>query len=130
MSIMMVFEFEGFPSVKKILSVLGALGAYVKVEGTGFSGGFSKSNAFFVYSQNEFLEEIAADQVKPLGWKVGSRLVVHCPISALAESAEELDAFMSMLVSAVDVGFLLSFQYESIYAIKNRELLVYKRMIE
>ncbi|MDB6446960.1 hypothetical protein PII47_26550 [Pseudomonas sp. 21TX0197] len=76
------------------------------------------------------MEEIAADQVKPLGWKVGSRLVVHCPISALAESAEELDAFMSMLVSAVDVGFLLSFQYESIYAIKNRELLVYKRMIE
>ena len=55
---------------------------------------------------------------------------MHCPISALAESAEELDAFMSMLVSAVDVRFLLSFQYESIYAIKNRELLVYKRMIE
>jgi hypothetical protein len=127
---MMVFEFEGFPSVEKLLSVLESLGAYVKIEDPGFVGSFSESNAFFVYSKNSSLEEIATDQENPLGWEVGARLVVHCPIGALAESAKELDDFMDALVSAVDTRFLLSFQYESICAVRDRDLLVYKKIIE
>lgn len=130
MSIMMVFEFESCPPVEKLLSVLGAQGAFVKVEDPGFVGNFSISNAFFVYSQNSSLEEIGTDQEVPLGWKVGARLVVHCPIDSLAESAKELNDFMLEVVKAVECRFLLSFQYESIYAIRDRDLVVYKKMIE
>lgn len=130
MSIMMVFEFEGYPRVEQLVDVLGVLGASVDVENSEFSGSFPESNAFFVYTQHATLEDIGTYQENPLGWKIGARLIVHCPISTLAESAKELDEFMAALVAGMNNRFLLSFQYESIYAVRDHDLVVYKKMIE
>jgi hypothetical protein len=129
---MMVFEFEGNPSVEQLQSVVLAVGASVEVEESGFSGAFSQSNAFFVYSQYPFLEDIAAEHehIGSLGWKVGATLVVHCPIDSLAESAKELDGFIAALVDLTDIRFVLSFQYESVYAVRDRNLVIYKKIID
>jgi hypothetical protein len=127
---MMVFEFEGYPRVEQLVDVLGELGASVDVEISHFSRNFPESNAFFVYTQHATLEDIGTDQANPLGWKIGARLIVHCPIRTLAESAQELDDFMAALVRGMNNRFLLSFQYESIYAVRDHDLVVYKKMIE
>jgi hypothetical protein len=127
---MMVFEFEGHPPVEKIKNVLATMGASLELESSGFSGSFSESNAFFVYSDYPCLEGIATDQADPLGWMIGARLVVHCPISTLEESAHELDRFMAEVTAAMETRFLFSFQYESIYAVRDHELVIFKKMIE
>lgn len=126
----MVFEFEGFPSETRLASILESLGAPVSFEKAGFVGNFPESNAFFVFTNNPSLEEIATDQMQPLGWEIGARLAVHCPVSLLEESAKELESLIAEMDKTLKARFLFSFQYESVYAVRDRELLVYKRMIE
>lgn len=37
---------------------------------------------------------------------------------------------MVLMTAAISARFLLSFQYESVYAVRDKELVVYKKMIE
>lgn len=131
MSIMMVLEFVEGTTCLEVESALRGMEAFIQRDGGGFSGNFKLSNAFFVYKICHKIENIAAEDAQGKTWCVGSRLIVHCPISDLEKSSVDLEHFMMYLVGAHDdIKFICSFQYETTYAVgENGRVDVIKRMV-
>jgi len=131
MSVMMVLEFVEGTTCLEVESALRGMDAFIQNDGGDFSGNFKLSNAFFVYKICRKIEDIAAEDAQGKTWRVGSRLVVHCPISDLERSSVDLEHFMMCLVGADDdMKFICSFQYETTYAVgESGRVDVIKRMV-
>lgn len=52
-------------------------------------------------------------------WEVGMSGAFHCPVGFLFESAADIKLFLTELSSDTVFRFVLSFQYESLYTVRD-----------
>lgn len=122
MTVTMSLEIESGIAINEIALMLSEFGAELCADSDSdsVSGNFEISNAYFVFHQCGGLDEIVAEGVD-VNWVVGVRGAFHCPINSLAASADEIKSFLSFLSEKKPCRFILSFQYESIYAIRDED---------
>ncbi|UKE61958.1 hypothetical protein [Xanthomonas graminis] len=113
----MNLEIEKNIHISKITDALIAVCAEYQVGDGKITGNFKKSNAYFVFSLDDGEADIEAEGAVG-GWKVGARAAFHCPIGSLAESWGEIKEYMFALKKFCKNRFVISFQYEKIYAVR------------
>ena len=118
MTITMNLEVEVGVSFEEIASVLSIMGAEHAVESDYLTGNFKSSGVYFVFRYFNIPEDVAAEGVD-VDWKAGMSGAFHCPIKYLLESSEDIKFFLSELSIETAFKFVLSFQYESLYAIRD-----------
>ncbi|MEE4815645.1 hypothetical protein V2K27_22685 [Pseudomonas alliivorans] len=118
MTITMSLEVEEGTSFDKVSLVLSKMGADYSVDGKYLTGNFNCSNCYFVFRYIAPHDAVAAEGVE-VGWKVGVRGAFHSPIKSLSESWNEIKIFLTEFSIGTNLRFVLSFQYESVYAIRD-----------
>lgn len=118
MTITMSLEIETGTSINEISWVLSEVGAEHCVDSDGLSGNFDVSNTYFVFRECHGLDEIVTEGVS-VSWAVGIRGAFHCQVDSLAESSDDIKRFLTALSEKKSCRFILSFQYESVYAIRD-----------
>lgn len=118
MTITMNLEIEVGISFEEIASVLSVMGAEYAIESGYLTGNFKYSGVYFVFRCFSTPEDVAAEGVN-VDWKAGMSGAFHCPIKYLLESSEDIKSFLTKLSIATDFKFVLSFQYESLYVIRD-----------
>lgn len=120
MTVTMSLEIESGIALSEISLMLSEFGAELCADGDGVSGNFKVSNTYFVFRDCNGLDEVVTEGVS-VSWFVGVRGAFHCPVDALAASADEIKHFLSFLSEKKICKFILSFQYESVYAIRDED---------
>lgn len=118
MTITMNLEIEVGISFEEIASVLSVMGAEYAIESGYLTGNFKYSGVYFVFRCFSTPEDVAAEGVN-VDWKAGMSGAFHCPIKYLLESSEDIKSFLTKLSMETDFKFVLSFQYESLYVIRD-----------
>lgn len=118
MTITMNLEIEVGMSFEDIASVLSVMGAEHAIESGYLTGNFKYSGAYFVFRYFRIPEDVAAEEVN-VDWKAGMSGTFHCPIKYLLESSEDIKSFLTKLSIETAFKFVLSFQYESLYVIRD-----------
>lgn len=118
MTITMSLEIESGISMNDVAWVLSEVGAELCADSDGVSGNFDASNTYFVFRECRELGEVVTEGVN-VNWAVGVRGAFHCPVDSLAESADDIKRFLNVLAEKKICRFILSFQYESVYAIRD-----------
>ncbi|MEN7530761.1 hypothetical protein [Cupriavidus sp. DL-D2] len=120
MSIMMVFEAEtGISEVdfRKALVSSGVKDFYVN--GRSIRGNFPLSNMYFSF-QRESIEKSKINAEGYEGnWVVGMRCIFVYVIENLDECRRQLKNFLAEISRVSAANWVLSFQYESIYATRD-----------
>ncbi|NIF18703.1 hypothetical protein [Pantoea sp. Cy-639] len=114
----MNLEIEVGISFEEIASVLSVMGAEHAIESGYLTGNFKYSGVYFVFRCFSTPEDVAAEGVN-VDWKAGMSGAFHCPIKYLLESSEDIKSFLAKLSIETDFKFVLSFQYESLYVIRD-----------
>jgi hypothetical protein len=123
MSLMLNLEIDSNIRRKDILESLKGCGASI-LENTSqvITGNFPGSNMYFVFKDADIAQEVVAEQVPyPITWTVGGRMAFHCPISTYDECSQQLHQFAEDLEKLSRAYFVLSFQHESVYAIRDEK---------
>jgi len=115
MSLMMMLEIGRDADVDLIRSVLVRCGVdFLNSKGEGCDGNFPDSNMFFS------LRTIQSGRVKAedfeCDWDVGAEIAFVYVISELERCKQQLHCFLEELSKAVACNWVLSFQFESVYA--------------
>ena len=118
MTITMSLEIESGISMSKVSRVLSEVGAELCVDSDGVSRNFDISNTYFVFRECDGFDEVVTEGVS-VGWAVGVRGAFHCPVDSLAESSDDIKRFLNVLSEEKNCRFILSFEYESVYAIRD-----------
>ena len=118
MSITMFLEIEEGVSYSEIASVLSKVKASYAEEEDKLFGNFFHSNCFFVFDRASPDLEVIAENIT-VDWKVGVRASFNSPNSAMEKSWEDIKAFVAALANDARFKFVLSFQYEGIYAMND-----------
>lgn len=118
MTVTMNLEIESGFALDEISQILSDFGAELCVDSDGVSGNFRLSNAYFVFRDSNGLDEVVTEGVA-VNWVVGVRGAFHCPIDSLEASASEIKLFLNFFSEKKGCRFILSFQYESVYAIRD-----------
>ena len=114
-------------NVAKVLSHMGECFSH---EGEELWGDFNKSGSHFVFRYADEYDDVVAEGGQ-LTWKVGIRGAIHCRASALDYSQSNIEGFLTRLSEETDFGFILSFQYESVYVVRDKGGLRFlKKMVE
>lgn len=125
----MMLEVEEGASLEEMISVILVMEEEYKIEDERLIGCFDNSNSYFVFRQLASAEQIVAEGVG-FDWAIGVRGAFHCPVSKLSEASIDLENFVTILSGVTDFRFVLSFQYETIYAIRDElGLNVLRRMV-
>lgn len=121
MSIMMMMEADSRLSESEVLDALSSCGVSEVVNRhNGFSGNFPSSNMFFTYEHStDDQREIRAEGMGDSGWLVGCRLVFVYVVPHLVECGSQLSHFLQLISDVSKANWVLSFQYESIYAVRD-----------
>lgn len=118
MTITMSIEIEAGISIEEISLVLSEVGTEFFVDSDGASGNFKTSNAYFVFRKCDEFDEVVTEGAN-VNWAVGVRGAFHCPVNSLAESSDDIKRFLKTLSEKKSCRFIFSFQYESIYAVRD-----------
>jgi len=118
MTITMNLEIEEGISFSDISRVLLLVDAECDFENGYLVGNFKKSNAYFVFNLFGEPESIVAEGVDD-NWMVGMTGAFQCAIEYLSECSADIIRFVEKLSKNTDYKFVLSFQYESLYVIRN-----------
>ncbi|MWK59160.1 hypothetical protein GO594_24500 [Pseudomonas otitidis] len=116
----MSLEIESGISMNEISRALSEVGAELCVDSDGVSGNFDISNTYFVFRECDGFDGVVAEGVN-VGWVVGARGAFHCPVDSLAESSDDIKRFLNFLSEEESCRFILSFEYESVYAIRDED---------
>ncbi|WP_155518259.1 hypothetical protein [Ralstonia solanacearum] len=121
MSVMMMVEADSRLSESAVLDALSSCGVNdVVSRSNGFGGNFPSSNMFFTYERStDEQQEIRTEGMRDSGWSVGCRLVFVYVIPHLAECGSQLDKFLQVISDVSEANWVLSFQYESICAVRD-----------
>ncbi|MER0041776.1 hypothetical protein [Pseudomonas sp. MGal98] len=122
----MSLEVELGVTLDKISLLLSEFGAEACLDSDGVSGNFKASNTYFVFRGCGAVNEVVAEGVDA-SWVVGIRGTFHCSVGSLAESAYEIKQFLIFLSEKEVCRFVLSFQYESVYVMRDRDGLHFLR---
>lgn len=126
MSITMALEIQVGATLESIASTLSSLGESGSLGDTRLDANFESSGCQFSVRSLEQPEGVVAEGCS-MSWKVGLRGAFHCRGSNLSESWVDIKLFLQGLSLNIEFGFVLSFQYESIYAIRDSDGLSFKR---
>ena len=126
MTITMFLEIEAGASLEIVRYVVEEVASTVTSKKNSLEGYFVDSNSFFYFEPVEppssvFVEGWVVD------WLVGVMGVFHCPLHKLEQSWREIKHVMEELSLRSSVRFVLSFQYDSVYAFNEGEGVVYKK---
>jgi hypothetical protein len=115
MSLMMMLEIDRNADVDLIRSVLVRCGVeFLNNEGEGCDGNFPASNMFFS------LRTIQSGEIKAedfeCDWDVGAEIAFVYVISELERCKRQLRCFLEELSKVSACNWVLSFQFESVYA--------------
>lgn len=120
MSIMMTLEADQQLLRAEVLAALAMCNVSEIVEDKDtVTGNFPKSNMYFVFSDVNEDTSIATDDASDMQWKVGSRMVFHYVTSTFDECSSGLHQFLLKLTELSKAHFILSFQYETLYAVRD-----------
>ncbi len=121
MSIMMMMEADSRLSESEVLDAMSSCGVSEVVNRhDGFSGNFPSSNMFFTYARSaDDQKEIRAEGMRDSDWSVGCRLIFVYVIPHLVECESQLSHFLQVISDVSKANWVLSFQYESIYAVRD-----------
>jgi hypothetical protein len=90
----------------------------------GFSGLFPISGmAFYVFQKEKctVIPQLLAEGAdKKFAWPVGTRIKFRYVNENFDECTSQLKAFISNLANVSNANFLLSFQYDTIYAVRDK----------
>lgn len=130
MTITMSIEIEAGASFDKVFSVLSDMKAEYSIDERNLTGNFNYSNCYFVFRYICPHDAVAVDGLET-DWEVGMRGAFHSPINALSESWVDIKGFITKFAMDTSLRFILSFQYESVYAIRDQHGLRFlKNMVE
>jgi len=130
MTISMMLEVEQGERLDTISRILSKMEASYDQSDNCLRGNLKRSNCFFSFDYCVKPERIVAEQATE-GWLVGINGIFDCKIDLLKECAEDIELFLCILFQESKSRFILSFQYESIYAVRGiSEVRFMKRMIE
>ena len=130
MTITMNLELELGICFKEIESVFSTVSAEYTIEDGYLKGNFKYSNAYFVFRCFSAPDDVAAEGANA-NWKVGMSGAFHCPASSLLEGSIDIKSFLTALAVETDFKFVLSFQYESLYVVRDESGIVFlKSMID
>ncbi|EIK94561.1 hypothetical protein PMM47T1_20758 [Pseudomonas sp. M47T1] len=130
MSIAMNLEIESGVSIEKLASIFRQIGQDGTIEGGLLTGNFSDSNAFFTFFCPPAAVDVSAEGLD-VCWQAGLVGAIHCPVSFLVEAQADIAALLVALEKETAARFVLSFQYETIYAVRDEVGLVFhKSMLE
>lgn len=118
MTITMSLEIEVGTTLEEIFLSLSDFGANPCIDNGIVSGNFKASNTYFVFRECDGVNEIATEDAGA-DWYVGTRGAMHCPVESLAASSDDVRQFLIFLSKTKSCRFILSFQYESTYAIRD-----------
>lgn len=95
-------------------------------------GNFRGSNMFFLFrdGKESFPREVLAESVPfPLSWAVGCELTLEAVTKNYDKCCDEIFCLLLALENSTRANFVLSFQYEDVYAIRSEEgLRIYKEL--
>lgn len=126
MTITMFMEIEAGASLETIRHAVEKIASVVTLEKTSLEGYFSDSNGFFYFELVAPPSVVFAEGWE-VDWLVGVMGAFHCPLHKLEQSWREIKYVMEELSLRSSMRFVLSFQYDSIYAFNEGEGVVYKK---
>ncbi|WP_353327112.1 hypothetical protein [Chitiniphilus shinanonensis] len=115
----MSLELEEGTDIKEVASVLASMDAQYEVEDFYLTGNFKKSNCYFVFREFPNSEDVVVDGVAEI-WRVGMNGAFHCSSALLLECSEDIKLFLLKFSAKSSSRFALSFQYESLYVLRDR----------
>ncbi|MBD9680848.1 hypothetical protein IB274_29375 [Pseudomonas sp. PDM18] len=122
----MALEIQVGATLEDIASALSSLGESCSLGDTRLDASFDSSGCQFSVRCLEQPEGIVAEGCS-MSWMVGLRGAFHCRGGNLSESWVDIKSFLHELSLKIECGFVLSFQYESIYAIRDFDGLSFNR---
>ncbi|MHA4966665.1 hypothetical protein ACX0KY_08805 [Pseudomonas extremorientalis] len=120
MTITMSVEIEEGISFDAISAVISKLAGGYTIEQEYLTGNFDCSNCYFAFRRVFPHDDVAAEGVEA-SWKVSVRGAFHAPIRSLSESSKDIQDFLVGLSIETELRFVLSFQYESVYAVRDEQ---------
>lgn len=117
MSLSMFIEIEAGAILGEVRSVLASLSANFEEREEGFSGFFPDSNCYFVFNYDSEPKDIVVEGVE-VSWTVGVRGGFHYRADNLHSSWQDIVRLMRAYSSYHSHRFILSFHYETIYAVR------------
>ncbi|MBD9466645.1 hypothetical protein [Pseudomonas sp. Pdm06] len=126
MTITMFLEIETGATLEPIQHVVEKIASAVTVGENSLEGNFSDSNSFFYFEMVDPPSALATDGWV-VNWLVGVMGVFHCPLHELESSWNEIKYVMEELSLRTSERFILSFQFDSVYAFNEGEGVVYKK---
>lgn len=119
MSLTMFLEIERGAELQGIALALAGVGVHPDAQEQSVSGFFADSNCQFIFQYDSSPEEVLADLVE-VDWIVGIRGSFHYRASDLHSSWKDIVKFIKSYADSQPFCFLLSFQFETIYAVRDR----------
>ena len=119
MSIDLMFEADPRFSEREFEQILTNLGVNVERDEEGnVCGNFPVSHMYVVGDYQVRRDEVIAEGVPyPMFWKVGMRAVFNYSIPNYDLCDADVHQFLIEVVKATDANFVLSFQFETVYAV-------------
>lgn len=125
MSITMFIELECGASLSCVTHVLSTLAISVEQGESSIEGTFPVSRGFF-YFEKVFPARAIVSEGYEGGWLVGLMGAFHCPVHELEQNWNEIKCFMETLARQCKARFVLSFQYESVFAYNDGGAMIYE----
>ena len=115
MSIVMMLEMDRRVNDESIRQLLVECGINDVVDGDrGFEGNFPSTNMFFSFREIDG-ERVKAEDFE-CEWRANSEMTFVYVVSEMERCRQQLHCFLEKFVEVFDCNWVLSFQYESIYA--------------
>ena len=126
MSITMSLEIESGATLDEIAEALTSIGERYDVDAVKLDFTFKNSGCNFSIRRLSCPEGVVAEGAN-LNWRVGLRGAFNCRVSNMEDSWNDIKIFLRELYWTTRYYFVLSFQYESVYVVRNREGLSFVR---
>ena len=118
MSLSMFLEIECGASLDGVRYVLSGLEESFDCEPNRIFGTFRESNCYFVFEECAGPQDLVAEGLS-VEWQVGVRAGFHYRADNLLSSWGDMVKFISSYAGLQPFRFVLSFQYEELYAVRD-----------
>ncbi len=129
MSIVMTLEVENGAALEDIADIFLKMGGNYELGGGRLDSLFTESGCQFSIRYLSEPESVVAEEMSDVDWKVGLRGAFHCRGANLVASWCDIQRFVENFAEVKRFRFVLSFQYEEVYAIRNSDGLFFIRSL-